>query len=171
MRLSKNARSLAKILLLFGGFYGDQASVASTAVRVADTNAGVSLIEAGVTTSISELWSFGQSKSVKSAAAQNATADSTFLKASTSAAALGLRQGVEVTTTAELMAEDQDLSIVDTVKTRISATYVVLVSFTSSFSLQLQNFVTISLSTCVWLFLTAVIGFLAFTRPKSAMTI
>ncbi len=170
MGFSKIARSLAGIILLFGGIYGDQASVASTAVRVADSNAG-GLIEAGVYSGMSELWSFGHSKAVKSAAAQNATAESGFFKTGVSAAALGLRQGADITTTAELMAEDSDLSIADTVTMQISAAYAVLVSFASSVGLQLQNFLTIPLSTWVWLSLSAVIGFLAFTRPKSAMTI
>ena len=68
MELSKNAKSLAGVVLLFGGFYGDQASVASTDVRIIESNTSVSLIEAGVYNSINELWSFGHDKAAMVAA-------------------------------------------------------------------------------------------------------
>ena len=88
MGLSKHVSSFAGIILLLGGFNGDQASMASTAVHVADNHLGVSLIEAGVYRSINGV----MSNSVKSVANQTANAGSGFINSSFSSE-LGFKQG------------------------------------------------------------------------------
>jgi hypothetical protein len=117
-----------------------------------------------------------------------------FVNTGLSIANLNLKQGTAVIKPVEASTMVEEVALGDAVKTGLSDFFEILESFVFSILLQCQcglerlfgnlslmSFMTsvakqvkasvnISVSTMVWMSLSVVIGFLGFTRPKSALT-